>query len=173
MGPVGLSSGDDHSLLPLGSSLLLLRHVFSLPHLNCVPTMASTSIYESLVDMFSLFLAFLSSGTPSLARDSFYPPLNHTTYITDTSLGPYGGIYAAPADKSSPPSADDVYNYCSMPHPRPETYALPPSVANNSVSARLVYVEYMQRHQRRTPYNIFPGGEVSGPFDFCIRPVFD
>lgn len=117
------------------------------------------SIYEGLVDMFSLFLSFLSSGTPSLARDSFYPPLNHTTYITDSSLGPYGGIYAAPADQPSPAS-DDVYNYCSMPHPRADTYVLPSLIANSSVEARLVYLEYMQRHQRRTPYNILPAGEV-------------
>ncbi|KAH8424421.1 histidine phosphatase family protein [Aspergillus melleus] len=128
------------------------------------------SIYQGLTDMFSLFLAVLSSGTPSLARDSFYPSLNHTTYITDAVLGPYGGIYAAPADQPSPPSHNDVYNYCSMPHPRAETYALPPPIANNSVSARLVYLEYMQRHQRRTPYNILPGGE-NEPFN-CdnIRP---
>ncbi|KAA8641302.1 uncharacterized protein ATNIH1004_002042 [Aspergillus tanneri] len=37
--------------------------------------------------------------------------------------------------------------------------SLPSPVANNSVSARLVYLEYLQRHQRRTPYNILPGGE--------------
>ncbi|KAA8651114.1 cytochrome P450 [Aspergillus tanneri] len=109
--------------------------------------------------MFSLFLAFLASRPALASRDTFYPPLNHTTYITDTSLGPYGGIYTAPEDHASPHSHDDVYNYCSMPHPRAETYSLPSPVANNSVSARLVYLEYLQRHQRRTPYNILPGGE--------------
>ncbi|THC98072.1 hypothetical protein EYZ11_002424 [Aspergillus tanneri] len=118
-----------------------------------------SSIYQGLVDMFSLFLAFLASRPALASRDTFYPPLNHTTYITDTSLGPYGGIYTAPEDHASPHSHDDVYNYCSMPHPRAETYSLPSPVANNSVSARLVYLEYLQRHQRRTPYNILPGGE--------------
>ncbi|PYI09126.1 histidine acid phosphatase [Aspergillus sclerotiicarbonarius CBS 121057] len=101
-----------------------------------------------------------AAGRPALAaRDSFYPPLNHTTFITNASLGTYGGIYTAPADQPSPSSAENVYNYCSMPHPRAETYSLPPPVANQSVSARLVYLEYLQRHQRRTPYNILPGGE--------------
>ncbi|EAW09983.1 histidine phosphatase family protein [Aspergillus clavatus NRRL 1] len=46
-----------------------------------------------------------------------------------------------------------------MPHPRVETYSVPPPVAYQSVQAKLVYLEYFQRHQRRTPYNILPGGE--------------
>ncbi|KAL4783581.1 histidine phosphatase superfamily [Aspergillus varians] len=46
-----------------------------------------------------------------------------------------------------------------MPHPHADTYSLPGPVANKSVSAKLVYLEYLQRHQRRTPYNILPGGE--------------
>ncbi|GKZ92219.1 hypothetical protein AnigIFM59636_004937 [Aspergillus niger] len=120
-----------------------------------------TSIYQGLLDMISvLFSLLLSAGNPALAaRDTFYPPLNHTTYITNSSVGTYGGIYSAPADQTSSPTPQDVYNYCSMPHPRAETYSLPPPVANQSVSARLVYLEYVQRHQRRTPYNILPGGE--------------
>ncbi|KAF4216827.1 hypothetical protein CNMCM8980_007340 [Aspergillus fumigatiaffinis] len=110
--------------------------------------------------MLSLGLTLLFSGTATLAsRDTFYPPLNHTTFITNTSYGTYGGIYTAPADSPSSPSAGDVYNYCSMPHPRGETYSLPPPVANHSIKAKLVYLEYLQRHQRRTPYNILPGGE--------------
>lgn len=116
------------------------------------------SVYEGLLDMIALILTLLS-GTPSLAsRDTFYPSLNHTTFITNASLGTYGGIYNAPADQASP--IGDVYNYCSMPHPNEETYSLPPPVANHSVTARLVYLEYLQRHQRRTPYNLLPGGEV-------------
>ncbi|KAE8153140.1 histidine phosphatase superfamily [Aspergillus avenaceus] len=103
-------------------------------------------------------LVTLLSGTPSLAsRDSFYPPLNHTTFITNSSLGTYGGIYSAPGDQ--PSTIGDVYNYCAMPHPHVDTYALPPPVANNSVSAKILYLEYLQRHQRRTPYNLLPGGE--------------
>jgi acid phosphatase len=119
------------------------------------------SLYEALVNMLSLGLTLLFSGTATLASwDTFYPPLNHTTFITNTSYGTYGGIYTAPADSPSSPSAGDVYNYCSMPHPRGETYSLPPPVANHSIKAKLVYLEYLQRHQRRTPYNILPGGEV-------------
>ncbi|RAL08898.1 histidine phosphatase family protein [Aspergillus homomorphus CBS 101889] len=117
----------------------------------------SISIYEGLTDMISLLFTLLA---PSVAaRDTFYPPLNHTTFITNTSLGTYGGIYSAPADQASPTTSDDGYNYCSMPHPRVDTYVLPPPIANGSVSGQLVYLEYLQRHQRRTPYNILPGGE--------------
>ncbi|KAE8354748.1 histidine phosphatase superfamily [Aspergillus coremiiformis] len=117
------------------------------------------SIYEGLLDMIALFLSVLS-GTPSLAsRETFYPPLNHTTFITNTSLGTYGGVYHAPTDQASPIREEQNYNYCTMPHPRGDTYSLPPPVADHSVNARLVYLEYLQRHQRRTPYNILPGGE--------------
>lgn len=125
------------------------------------------SLYEALVNMLSLGLTLLFSGTATLASlDTFYPPLNHTTFITDTSYGTYGGIYAAPAERASSPSDGDVYNYCSMPHPRGETYSLPPPVENRSIKAKLVYLEYLQRHQRRTPYNILPGGEVIHFFPF-------
>lgn len=108
--------------------------------------------------MLTFFLSFFF-GASLAAVDSFYPPLNHTTYITNSSLGTYGGIFNAPGDSASR-TGEDVYNYCTMPHPHADTYALPKPVSNGSVSAKLVHLSYMQRHQRRTPYNILPGGEV-------------
>ncbi|RHZ49830.1 histidine phosphatase family protein [Aspergillus thermomutatus] len=88
--------------------------------------------------MLSLGLTLLFSGTATLAsRDTFYPPLNHTTFISNTSYGTYGGIYTAPADSASSPSTNDAYNYCSMPHPRGETYSPPPPVANHTIKAQL------------------------------------
>lgn len=48
-----------------------------------------------------------------------------------------------------------------MPHPRVSEYQLPAPVANGSVKAEIVYLEYLQRHQRRTMYNVLPSGEVS------------
>lgn len=96
------------------------------------------------------------------AIDTFYPPdLSDTASITNASLGTRGGIYDAPADAPSNPFSYGVYDYCTMPHPRVGEYTLPSAVSNGSVNARLVYLEYLQRHQRRTPYNILPGGEVS------------
>ncbi|KAL4922069.1 histidine phosphatase superfamily [Aspergillus aurantiobrunneus] len=116
------------------------------------------TVYEGILDMLTFVLGLFLSGTSLAAVDSFYPPLNHTPYITNASLASYGGLFTAPADQASP-SGDSVYNYCSMPHPHVDTYSLPRPVANHSVAAKLVYLEYLQRHQRRTPYNILPGGE--------------
>ncbi|KAL4902059.1 hypothetical protein BDW74DRAFT_187040 [Aspergillus multicolor] len=116
------------------------------------------TVYEGILEMLTFFLALLFSGSSLAALDSFYPPLNHTTYITDASLVTYGGVFNAPSNKASP-TGDSIYNYCTMPHPHVDTYSLPAPMRNGSVDAKLVYLEYVQRHQRRTPYNILPGGE--------------
>ncbi len=50
-----------------------------------------------------------------------------------------------------------------MPHPLAQEYEKPAPVANGSVKAELVYLQYLQRHQRRTPYNILPTGELFVP----------
>jgi hypothetical protein len=47
-----------------------------------------------------------------------------------------------------------------MPHPRASEYNLPAG----HKSAKLVYLNYIQRHQRRTMYNLLPVGE-NQPFD--------
>jgi hypothetical protein len=93
---------------------------------------------------------------------TFYPPnLNDTSYITDSSLGTYGGIYQSPTRDANTSLPYGTYDYCQMPHPRAQEYQLPEAIKNGSVKANIVYLEYLQRHQRRTPYNILPGGEVS------------
>jgi acid phosphatase len=92
---------------------------------------------------------------------TFYPPtLNDTSYITDSSRGTYGGIYQSPTREPNASLPYGTYDYCQMPHPRVQEYQLPEPVRNGSVRAKIVYLEYLQRHQRRTPYNILPGGEV-------------
>ena len=48
-----------------------------------------------------------------------------------------------------------TYDYCSMPHPRTSEYKRPAGHPN----AKLVYLNYIQRHQRRTMYNLLPVGE--------------
>jgi acid phosphatase len=98
----------------------------------------------------------LVSGANLSPVDTFYPPgLSDPSYITSSGLGTYGGIYKAPANKASQGSPYGVYDYCSMPHPRVSGYELP-----SDDHAKLVYLEYLQRHQRRTMYNLAPGGEV-------------
>lgn len=94
--------------------------------------------------------------------DTFYPPsLNQISYISNSSIGTYGGIYKAPTNGPTQGKPYGIYDYCSMPHPRAQEYALPGPIANGAVEGKLVYLEYLQRHQRRSPYNILPGGEVS------------
>jgi hypothetical protein len=94
--------------------------------------------------------------------ETFYPPnLNDTSYITNSSLGTYGGVYQAPTREANTSAPYGTYDYCTMPHPRVQEYPLPEPVKNGSVKANIVYLEYLQRHQRRTPYNILPGGEVN------------
>jgi 2-phosphoxylose phosphatase len=103
-------------------------------------------------------------------EQTFYPPLNDTSYISNSSFGTYGGTYQAPTNGPSEGSPYGVYDYCSMPHPRAQEYQLPEALANGHLQGKIVYLEYLQRHQRRTPYNILPGGEVChDPFHglFC------
>lgn len=93
--------------------------------------------------------------------DTFYPPsLNHTSYISNGSIETHGGNYEAPTDGPAEGEPYGIYDYCSMPHPRAQEYVLPGPIANGAVKGKLVYLEYLQRHQRRSPYNILPGGEV-------------
>lgn len=102
------------------------------------------------------FLGAAGSVLGLTPMDTFYPPLNQTSYIANASAGTYGGLYQAGNAGPTGGSPYGVYNYCSMPHPR--EYQLPDQAANNN--ANLIKLIYLQRHQRRTPYNILPGGEV-------------
>ncbi|KAK9453393.1 putative histidine acid phosphatase [Dipodascopsis uninucleata] len=123
----------------------------------------------------SLALACIAA-VPAAAKalspiDTFYPPnINSTKWISDSSLGTYGGIYAAPREHVSAVEHYGIYDYCTMPHPRKTEYELPKPVANHDVKAKIVYLEYLQRHQRRTPYNLFPGGEAHPYWCDDIQP---
>ncbi|KAF7942971.1 hypothetical protein EAE96_010920 [Botrytis aclada] len=117
-------------------------------------------MFAGRITLFTLLAG--SQGTIALsAFESFYPiGLNDTSYITNTSLGSYGGIYSAPGKSTTSNITYGTYDYCSMPHPRVQEYRLPSPIANGSVKAELVYLEYLQRHQRRTMYNVLPSGET-------------
>lgn len=116
---------------------------------------------QHLFNMRSLFFLSTASTALGLSADTFYPPtLNDTAYIGNSSTGTYGGIYKAPTNGPTSGTPYGIYDYCSMPHPRSEEYEVPNALANGSAKGKLVYLEYLQRHQRRSPYNILPGGEV-------------
>lgn len=90
--------------------------------------------------------------------DTFYPQsLNNVNSLAWTN-GTNGGIYSGPVGQSTQTAPYGTYNYCYMPHPRVDEYELPAVIANKSVNANLVFVEYLQRHHKRTPYNLFPNG---------------
>jgi acid phosphatase len=75
--------------------------------------MVSVSVQISVAIVAVVQVAF--SLTP---LETFYPPnLNDTSYISNSSIGTYGGVYQAStnANESSPYG---TYNYCTMPHPR-------------------------------------------------------
>ncbi|KAF9579457.1 hypothetical protein BGW38_004272 [Lunasporangiospora selenospora] len=112
----------------------------------------------SLLGMSALACSVFAANLSPI--DTFYPTgLNSTSYITNGSLGTNGGTYHAPANQLAENSPYGIYSYCSMPHPRVQEYELP-----SVKEAKIVYLEYFQRHQRRTMYNLAPGGE-NQPFD--------
>lgn len=120
-------------------------------------------IWTALFDpskMFSMGVSLITPATSPVApEDTFYPPLDSISYITGGAGPSFGEKFTAPAE--GPASmVCAAYDYCAMPHPHPDRYQPPLPVQNRSVEAQLVYVEYIQRHQRRTTYNILPGGEV-------------
>ena len=91
-----------------------------------------------------------------------------TLYLSNASLqlsfvangtGTNGGIYQAPVGASQTCAAYGTYDYCDMPHPRSTEYELPPMISSGQVEGQLVFLEYVQRHHKRTAYNILPGGE--------------
>uniref|UniRef100_A0A093VIE2 Counting factor 60 n=1 Tax=Talaromyces marneffei PM1 TaxID=1077442 RepID=A0A093VIE2_TALMA len=105
------------------------------------------------------------------SEETFYPPtLNDTAYISNSSIGTYGGIYQADTTGPAVGSPYGTYDYCSMPHPRGQEYELPEALSKGHVQGKLVYLEYLQRHQRRSPYNILPGGENEAYDCDNVRP---
>lgn len=73
--------------------------------------------------------------------------------------GTNGGIYQAPVGLSLTSATYGTYDYCYMPHPRTTEYELPAAITSGQVKGQLVFLEYLQRHHKRTCYNILPGGE--------------
>ncbi|EFX01735.1 histidine acid phosphatase [Grosmannia clavigera kw1407] len=79
------------------------------------------------------------------------------------TLGTYGGLYTALTEGPTTATPYGTYDYCSMPHPRTAEYQLPAPLRASSdtgITGKLVFLEYLQRHQCRIPYKILPGGET-------------
>ena len=125
--------------------------------------MLATLLAHPFVMFFAL--ALLSAFPRSFAWNS---AAIDTLYLSNASLqlsfvangtGTNGGIYQAPVGSSQTNAAYGTYDYCYMPHPRITEYELPSAISSGQVKGKLVFLEYLQRHHKRTPYNILPGGE--------------
>ncbi|MCJ1461467.1 hypothetical protein MMC07_000064 [Pseudocyphellaria aurata] len=84
---------------------------------------------------------------------SWYPPKNNSVSSLASAIngtGIYGFIFNSSQTPSSLPYF--TYNWCNMPHVRPQEYVKPSSKYS------LKYVELIHRHHKRTPYaaNTFP-----------------
>ena len=148
-----------------GVQVIILLRVGSI-RVSCAPRILSKLSIPTTSEMVSLLFSIAGFAVPVVygltPLQTFYPPtLNDTSYITNATLGTYGGVYQSPTREANTSLPYGTYDYCQMPHPRAQEYPLPEAVKNGSVKANIVYLEYLQRHQRRTPYNILPGGEVS------------
>jgi acid phosphatase len=73
--------------------------------------------------------------------------------------------YTAERGFSGTDRASHIYNYCYMPHVAKETYMLPSAMLNNSVDAQLILVQVIQRHHKRTPYNLPPTQALGDDWD--------
>ncbi|KAK6352682.1 hypothetical protein TWF730_009495 [Orbilia blumenaviensis] len=94
-----------------------------------------------------------ASASNAASWADWYPPT--ATWINNLTgiLGDYG-VHGFIFNGSTLPDGvePDRYNWCNMPHVHPKTYTTPSKIFE------LVYVEVIQRHHKRTPYqdNTFP-----------------
>ncbi|KAK6514146.1 hypothetical protein TWF506_008563 [Arthrobotrys conoides] len=103
--------------------------------------------------LFPTIFVFMATTTADTSWGQWYPPtatwINNITRILSDD-GVHGFIF----NGSKLPDGVEFgrYNWCNMPHVHPQTYIVPPA------AFELVYVEVIQRHHKRTPYqdNIFP-----------------
>lgn len=126
--------------------------------MKCTTPTPCTALGARLSTMLAALAAFVLLALAAAASpiDSFYPALVHP----DAAVHPaYDAVPRGQRGQTRQGAGDGSYQYCSMPHPAHGTYREPAPVANGSVHARLVGVYYVQRHQKRTTYHVFPNGE--------------
>lgn len=107
--------------------------------------------------MIALALWFVVASLVQAASiDSLYPNLTDPSVITQNT---YNAIMKGAKHESRTSASDGSYNYCSMPHPSTSLYKEPEPIKNGTAKANLSNVLYIQRHQKRTAYHIYPHGE--------------
>ncbi|KAK6498576.1 hypothetical protein TWF481_011161 [Arthrobotrys musiformis] len=135
----------------------------SLPAAGATATLLATVVSLLLAYFFTMgrlselllpvTFAFMATKGVEASWVEWHPPaatwINNLTRILHDD-GVHGFIFNG---STLPDGADPGrYNWCNMPHVHPETYVVPPTMFE------LVYVEVIQRHHKRTPYqdNTFP-----------------
>ena len=90
------------------------------------------------------------------AVDTLYPDLKNPAVVHKPG---YNATMMGHKRETRNTTSDGTYSYCSMPHPDVSFYQEPGPVQNKSVHANLTKLLYIQRHQKRTAYHLFPNGE--------------
>lgn len=103
--------------------------------------------------LFPIAFVFMATAGAEASWGKWYPPAANWVNNLTSILGD-GGVHGFIFNGSTLPDGVDPgrYNWCNMPHVHPKTYIIPPA------TFELVYVEVIQRHHKRTPYqdNTFP-----------------
>ena len=119
-----------------------------------------------LLQLVSLAL-IASCGLSAKPIDSFYPNLSNPSSIVNPKYNP---LMKGGKRETRNGTSDGSYSYCSMPHPNVAFYEEPTPIKNGSIHANLTKLLYIQRHQKRTMYHVFPNGEKEIYFCNDIRP---
>ncbi|KAJ1023572.1 hypothetical protein NDA16_003189 [Ustilago loliicola] len=75
-----------------------------------------------------------------------------------SAVTPFSGVFTTSTTPGHLPW--DTYNYCNAPHISAKHYELPPQAKKD---AKLVFVNVVQRHHKRTPDNLYPNENVFNP----------
>ncbi|SPC67605.1 related to acid phosphatase [Ustilago sp. UG-2017b] len=75
-----------------------------------------------------------------------------------SAVTPFPGVFTSSNTPARLPW--DTYNYCNAPHVSAKHYELPPQAKKD---AKLVFVNVVQRHHKRTPDNLYPNENVFNP----------
>lgn len=115
-------------------------------------------LFNMMLRSAAVVLALCAVTVNSEPSDSLYPNIRDPESLKSPS---YNAIPVGSKHESRTWEGDGSYQYCSMPHPSVSYYKEPAPIRKGNVKAKLAGVLYVQRHQKRTAYHIFPHGEAT------------
>ncbi|SPO26984.1 related to acid phosphatase [Ustilago trichophora] len=77
--------------------------------------------------------------------------------MSSSAVTPFPGVFNSSTTPAGLPW--DTYNYCNAPHVNAQHYERPPQAKD----AKLVFVNVVQRHHKRTPDNLYPQENIFNP----------